>query len=307
MDILAQYINGNTEVVLYQDGTKERIIDGSTAQIIHPESIDVKITNYCDAKCQFCHESSTIKGLHGDLLSLLKVLSSLPAGVELALGGGNPLSHPDLIPFLHQLKQQGIIVNITVNQKHLSSHQSQIISLIKNDLIKGLGISYSSSVYLKDIEALRQVTDNIVFHLIMGINTLQDVQDLIDFCSQGNKTCKILVLGYKQFGFGINYYLKNKKIEDNKYQWYTQLAKFFKKNNLILSFDNLAIKQLSLKRYFTDEAWDKFYMGDDGQYTMYIDAVEKQYAISSTSDNRVSFQNLNLLNYFKEKVKNKNV
>lgn len=63
MTIINTYKNGNTSVTLYNDGTKVREYEG-TPNIVHPESIDVKITNYCDLGCAYCHESSTTEGKH---------------------------------------------------------------------------------------------------------------------------------------------------------------------------------------------------------------------------------------------------
>jgi hypothetical protein len=302
MKILHQYDNGNTQVVLYDDGSKERRFTG-IAQPVHPESLDVKITNYCDAGCSYCHEKSTKLGQHGDLKELGDVLSVLPAGVEIALGGGNPLAHPELIPFLERLKAQGLVCNITINQKHLKPFREMILSLIQNELVKGVGISYSAAPYLTDVVPIIMASSNVVFHVIMGVNSVNDIKDLHLFCQDYDRECKVLVLGYKNFGFGINYYLKNKSIEDNKYSWYTQLAQFFKKKGLVLSFDNLAIGQLKLQRYFTEEGWNTFYMGDDFVFTMYIDGVEKNYAPTSTSTTRVPFQESNLLDYFQRNRK----
>lgn len=302
--LLHSYKNGNTTVSLYQDGTKERSFEG-VVYVEHPESIDVKITDYCDAGCSFCHEQSTRAGAQGDLNKLSQVLSCLPAGVEIAIGGGNPLSHPDLIPFLERCQRQGLVPNITVNQKHLIPFRELILDLISRKLVYGVGISYSSDLYLTAAAPILQATDNVVFHLIMGINRVSDVSDLYEFCKSLNKSCKILLLGYKQFGFGLNYYLKNKRIESNKYSWYTQLINWFGFKNLVLSFDNLAISQLNLKRYFSESAWSKFFMGNDFVFTMYIDGVKQEYAPSSTSDSitRVSFNKGSLLDYFKRKLK----
>jgi organic radical activating enzyme len=304
MNILHQYLNGNVEVVLYEDGTKERSYQDEPRPL-HPESIDVKITNYCDAGCSFCHEQSTTKGVHGDLLILQEVLGVLPAGVEVAIGGGNPLDHPQLISFLEHLQEQGLVANITINQKHLFPFRGMIIDLITRNLVRGVGISYSSSAYLPHIKPILQASSNVVFHLIMGINQVLDVVELNSFCRENNRECKVLILGYKEFGFGINYYLKNKKIEDNKYSWYTQLATHFKDDNLVLSFDNLAIKQLKLDRYFTPEAWNEFYMGDDFVFTMYMDGVNQEFAPTSTSVERTSFSQDTLLNYFQSRRKTK--
>lgn len=301
MEILNTYINGNTQVTIYNDGSLERkFLDPNNIKVDFPSSLDVKITNYCDAGCSFCHEQSTVAGRHGDLNELSRVLGTLPAGVEIAIGGGNPLAHPELIPFLERCKAQGLICNITINQQHVYSYKKDIINFINNKLIYGVGVSYTSSAYLSSIDSILSTTDNLVFHLIMGINKINDIETLMSFCKERNKECKVLLLGYKHYGFGIDYYLKNKKIEDNKYEWYTKLAQYFKQSNLVLAFDNLAISQLNLKRYFTESAWKTFYMGDDFQYTMYVDAINQQYAPSSCSTNRVNFNSQSLLEFFKK-------
>ena len=111
--MLATYTNGNTRVTIDHNGTKtRRYRSDQPVKLDHPESIDVKITNYCDLGCEYCHENSTVEGEHADIEVLLNTLSTLPRGVELAIGGGNPLSHPDIIPLLTRLKSMGFIVNI---------------------------------------------------------------------------------------------------------------------------------------------------------------------------------------------------
>lgn len=60
MEQIAKYQNGNTTVIIMNDGTKIREYENAP-EILHPESIDVKITDYCDMGCAYCHESSTKK------------------------------------------------------------------------------------------------------------------------------------------------------------------------------------------------------------------------------------------------------
>lgn len=294
MEQLVKYQNGNTCVTILKDGTKIREYE-STPKIVHPESIDVKITNFCDMGCSYCHESSTTKGVHGDLNRLLQVIDCLPAGVELAIGGGNPLSHPNLIEFLQVLKSRGIIANLTVNQGHLKTFQDMLVYLIKDDLVKGVGISITNNNFTY-VKPLLQLTDNIVYHLIAGVNKVEVVEKLMEL-----GTCKVLVLGYKLFGFGVKYY--NKEVDLELKKWYKMLPSLVGK--CTLSFDNLAIEQLKVKRLFTVEGWNKFYMGDDFCFTMYIDAVKQEYAPTSRSNKRVSFSECSLLEYFSTRKQSK--
>lgn len=291
-DILYSYQNGNTKVTILTDGTKIREFDDNEPiKIIHPESLDIKITNYCDMNCPYCHEKSTIEGSHADLNKLLEIIKPLPAGVELAIGGGNPLSHPDLLFFLNELKNKNIIANITVNQGHLSKYKSLIIDLIKKDLVKGVGISITNNNF-SIVKELMNISNNIVLHLIIGVH---DVDIMPELLALGN--IKILLLGYKDFGRGIKFHseIVDTKIND----WNKSINKYFGK--CLLAFDNLAIEQLKLRRFFNNKSWNNFYMGNDFTFTMYIDAVNQVYAPTSRSDKRISFNELTLLEYFSKR------
>lgn len=102
--ILYKYQNGNTTVTILENGTKIREYE-DTPFIELPESVDCKITNMCDLNCPYCHEQSTINGKYADLEKLKTILLGLHPGTELALGGGDPISHPDLISFLKWCKE----------------------------------------------------------------------------------------------------------------------------------------------------------------------------------------------------------
>lgn len=290
MDNLIEYKNGNYNVKILTDGTKIRFTQNNEFKPEHPESIDIKITNYCDLNCKYCHENSTINGTHADLHKLLDTIKELPAGVELAVGGGNALAHPDIVLFLEILRGRNLIANITVNQRHLKMYQQLLTHLLKNDLMKGLGISIQHNnndfTYVKP---LLKLTNNIVYHLIIGVNKIDSLQQLIQLDS---KNCKILILGYKYFGRGLDYQPSDLQ------EWYIHLPKYL--GRCTLAFDNLAIEQLNIKRLFTNQGWDKFYMGDDFKFTMYIDAVKQEFAPTSRSQYRTPFSNTTLIEYFKQ-------
>ena len=269
------YSNGNYIIYINtKNGTKIRETYEDVFISSFPECIDLKITNCCDLGCKYCHEDSNINGKHGDILNV-RFINTIKPYTEIAVGGGNALSHPDLIPFLFKLKENNIIANITVNQKHFISQQELIKYLIKNDLIKGLGVSLNSPTD-EFINLIKQYP-NAVIHVINGVSTLKELQKLYGY------DLKLLILGYKEFRRGKQFYSSD--IEDNKkiiYDNITNIIKGFK----VVSFDNLAIDQLKLKRIFSNRDWNEFYMGDDGQFTMYIDLVEEKFALSSTSIER---------------------
>jgi hypothetical protein len=273
MKMIGCYTNGNYQVSIMEDGTKIRENDLDFFRAEFPENIDIKITNYCDAGCLYCHENSTKSGLHGNLL--LPFIDTLRPYTELAIGGGNPLDHPDLVPFLRYLKSKSIVANLTVNQIHFERNQDAVKALVDEKLIYGLGVSMIKAT--DKFVGLVSRYPNCIIHVINGVVTLSDLEKLYD------KDLKVLVLGYKFLRRGVNYY--SPKVEDNKRELYVELPKILKRF-LIVSFDNLALEQLQVKRVVSKDYWKQFYMGSDGDFTMYIDLVNQEFSKSSTCEER---------------------
>ena len=271
--LLKEYRNGNYKVRIFSDGTKVRFSKDDEFCSKFPESIDLKITNQCDLRCPMCHEKSTPMGKEGDLNH--PFLDTLVPGTELAIGGGNPLEHRDLIPFLQKMKRKGIICNITVNQVHLVKHKELIQKLINNKLIYGLGISVTKDLFIDEVIEFCAKNSNSVIHVIAGIINQKLIKKL------SNNHLKILILGYKAKGRGKTYY-PDSFDENMNYLKYgiMEISKGFD----IVSFDNLAIIQLKMKNKVED--YESLYMGDDGEFTMYIDLVKKEFSVSSVSDFR---------------------
>lgn len=280
MKILGSYKNNDYTCTMFSDGTKIRWNDKDSFNPIKPESIDLKITNMCNMECGMCHENSTPDGKHGDILNLPFIETMFPYS-EIAIGGGNPLTHPDLIEFLEGLKERKIIASMTVNQVHFMHNIDLLKELTDKKLIYGLGISYIGGRHKNCIDAIRQFP-NAVVHVINGIVHMDSLEAL------ANNDLKILVLGYKEFRRGKTLYDEcGSQINYLKAQFYDMLPKivndgWFK----CISFDNLAIKQLEPKRLMSDKDYKEFYMGDDGSFSLYVDSVKREFAKSSVSVER---------------------
>lgn len=280
-ELIGRVNNGNYVMELWDNGTKVRYNDLDFFNPSSVESMDVKITNQCNIGCAMCHENSTCDGQHGDILNLPFFDTLLPY-TEIAIGGGNPLSHPDFIPFLEQLKERNLISNVTVNQIHFMNNLDFIKELVDKKLIYGLGVSLVA-VTNEFIDAISQFP-NAVIHVINGITSPSQLGLL------AHRNIKILILGYKKFRRGKTMYdNQSNAIEELKSALYDKLPTIIDKQWFdVVSFDNLAIKQLDPKRMMDDDEWNRFYMGDDGSFTMYIDLVNHEFAKSSTSIERWS-------------------
>lgn len=275
MELLGIYKNGNFTTKIFNDGTKVRETEDDEFVAAFAENMDIKISNYCDMGCKFCHEGSTKNGKHGDILNE-KFIETLHPYQEVALGGGDATSHPDLIPFLQKLKDRKVIVNMTVNQKHFEQKQDLIRRLVDEKLIYGIGVSLVNPT--DEFISLVKQYPNAVIHVINGVLRPSDIEALSD------KNLKMLILGYKQLRRGNEWYNEDHENIIVKQMWLkdnlAEIINHFK----VVSFDNLAIEQLEVQRLMSKEEWDEFYMGDDGTMTYYIDMVERKFARSSTVD-----------------------
>lgn len=275
MELLGIYKNGNFTTKIFSDGTKVRETEDDEFKAAFAENMDIKISNYCDMGCKFCHEGSTKNGKHGDILNE-KFIDTLHPYQEVALGGGDATSHPDLIPFLQKLKDKKVIVNMTVNQKHFEQKQDLIRRLVDEKLVYGIGVSLVNPT--NEFISLVKQYSNAVIHVINGVLRHSDIETLAD------NDLKMLILGYKHLRRGNEWYSEERENIVSKQMWLKENLADIINHFKVVSFDNLAIEQLDVQRLMSKEEWDEFYMGDDGTMTYYIDMVERKFAKSSTAD-----------------------
>jgi MoaA/NifB/PqqE/SkfB family radical SAM enzyme len=276
------YRNGNYTVCIENDGTKTRRCDSDRFKPSFPECIDITITQKCSIGCPYCFANCTPEGKHADIMSY-KFIDTLHYYTEVAFNG-NDLDHPQLEEFLYKLKhERRVFANMTVNQIQFMENLDKIKELVNDKLIYGVGVSYifNDPGFIHEFKKL----DNGVLHVINGIVTTEDLSSI------GNLGLKLLILGYKDVGRGVTYNTRKHDIVADKQEQLKKELPGIIKEGLFksVSFDNLALKQLDVRSILTEEEWDSFYMGDDGDFTFYIDLVNGTFSKSS-SDTRVKHQ-----------------
>ncbi len=256
-----------------------------------PLSVDIRVSTKCSfgqrddgtyVLCSYCHESAKVNGEDCNYSKLFTKLLELPPGTELAIGC-NEIT-PSLRIMLHAMSNKGYICNITVNQGHLGRDLDLINQLRNNKYIRGLGISYRNTLPFKIPPALLDYS-NTVIHVIAGIDTVDDVLSLAD---KGVK--KILILGEKDFGFN-----KGKVDNSDLDSWRWRLPQIVKAFTLV-SFDNLAIQQLQVKRLFVEDS--KYDLFNQQEHSIYINAVEEYFSPSSRSSAKWNWDLVSIKDYF---------
>ena len=286
------YQNGNCQISLELDGSRTLSYEDEL-ELEFPLNIDIRVSNRCSfgqrpdgtwALCSFCHESAKTDGQECNYQELQDKLLGLPAGIELAIGS-NELTD-NLYDFLIWCKDQGYICNLTVNQGHLRRDLSKLLKALNSKLINGLGISYRSILKWDIPDEL--LTENTVFHVIAGID---DVEDILKLSEKG--VDKILILGEKDFGGNLGNVNLKSDLHKKWRWWLVKVLNAFE----IVSFDNLALTQLKVRRYIDNEDWEIFHQGE---YSFYIDAADQTFKPSSRSPKSLNWENTDVKSYFKE-------
>ena len=276
--VLRNYKNGDCQITLYTDGT--RVVQGTYLDF--PLNIDIRVSTQCSfgqrddgsyVLCNFCHESAKVNGKHCDFEVLKEKIKNLPP-IELAIGC-NQFTE-ELEEFL-QWASGHFICNITVNSGHLKRDEKRLKSAIKSQIVRGVGVSYRKNIpipqWILDYE-------NCVVHVIAGIDDLDEIVS--------KKFPKVLVLGCKDFGFN-----KGKVDQEKIKNWYRGIHKLFGNQ---VCFDNLALEQLNMKRFFSNEKWELINQGEE---SFYIDAANERLAPSSRSGEFVNWNDVNVTDYYK--------
>lgn len=290
--ILRTSSNGNASITLYTDGTRIVEYPDSGLVLDYPMNVDIRLSTKCafgrnsntgKAVCEFCHESATTNGRVANYNELFLKLEGLPRTTELAIGAN--FIDREFTLFMRKLRDAEFITNITINQGMLNENKDNLEHLIMAKYVRGVGISFRSSKWsFHDLQRY----SNVVVHVIAGIDDWDDVNALAD---AGVK--KILILGEKDFGFNAGKVDLNS--ESHK-KWFRNLSALFKRFKVI-SFDNLALEQLNVRRFYSDQDWSVF---NQGEHSIYINAVDKYFAPSSRSSAIESWDDQTVQSYFKK-------
>ena len=98
-----------------------------------PRSISIMITDRCNLRCRMCHyshsESPAFSLNQAGFMPLelfTHILDTCPGKPIIALTGGEPLLHPQVLEFIQALKQRGFFCSLTTNGSFLQAKAAQL-------------------------------------------------------------------------------------------------------------------------------------------------------------------------------------
>lgn len=272
-----------------QKGTKVRFsLETDVPEYVKasaPELVDLKITNYCAGGCEFCYQSSTIKGKHAPLETVKKYVDLLAdMGVfEIAIGGGEPTDHPDFEEILLYIHSRGMVPNFTTFFDGWLQND-QLLDTIKK-VVGGVGISVHDADGLELVRRAKQALDyrnvqpyryygpQIMAQHVVGSVPLVQTGEFID--KAFTDRIAVLLLGYKDIGFGRKF----ERFDGG------EVALFLK-----MALDSKATAPVSVDTALVDQYPDllnalgvprALVTSPEGKFSCYIDAVTGRMGPSS--------------------------
>jgi len=273
MKKLGEYKNGNYITKIYDDGTRIRQTECDEFIPEFPESIDLNISDLCENECPFCYANHTKNGKQADLTQ--DYLFTMKPYTEIAINLNTKFClHENFLQFLEKQKENNVIVNGTVNVRDFKENYVFLRHLSRENLLHGIGVSVGNDHVEKEDIMMLNSLPNTVFHIV---NRVVDLNTLTHLMSEPN--LKVLILGYKERGRGE--LLNPMRLGGVPLNSYIEaLHDTFR----VVSYDNLALEQLSPQQYLSSREFEVCYQGDEGKFSFYIDAVKNRIAVSSNTD-----------------------
>lgn len=148
-----------------------------------PELADISISNHCTKGCDFCYRGSTdnhsFMSLH-DYEYVLDSLTSPEYGsvFQVALGGGEPLEHPDFPEILRATKRRGIVANFTTNGELIDR---SLANMLEDEVgAVALSVNRMSDFPREKAALLIQAGIKVNIHFVLDNESIADALTLLE-------------------------------------------------------------------------------------------------------------------------------
>ena len=261
------------------NGKKTRIIpDDAPAPKFSavPELVDVKITDYCPVGCTYCYQGSTKKGKHADLDEIREFATHIGSmGVfEVAIGGGDPTTHPHFAEILKAFSQNGVVPNFSTQLWDWFDDEA-LISAVKEHCGAAALSTQSITKARKFYQKCKKHHIQGHIHYVLGLKPLSSLQRMLKLDVEGVYGQHLVLLAYKEMG----------RAEGTPPKDYTGWQQMVREHcerhwNWRIAVDSFLVDDVH-DGFTRDEVPSELYESGDGRFSLYWDAVEGSYAAHS--------------------------
>lgn len=260
-----------------EDGTKFRFsfadpsVHVNIDKAFAPELVDLKITDYCAANCNFCYQGSTTAGAHADvktLRSIIRALGELRV-FEVALGGGEPTTHPNFTSILEDCRNAGMVPNFTTKQLEWL-HIPRLAEAVKEH-VGAFAFSVENSLDIDKLvlalSAARMPHNKVAIQVVMGVTDLFSLEHVLQKAYAHE--IPVTLLGYKKVGRGLKHPLRG------SYQgWLKRVMDLREKGVAPQVGIDTALAAESVEALTSVALTKRVYSVEEGKFSMYVDAVK---------------------------------
>lgn len=303
-DLIARHEGENKWTLFNRDtGAKLRMdFDDSLKtdteiKIKSPELIDLKITGFCTQNCSFCYQNSTYVGKHGEFDKIYGLLHSMGNAevFEVAIGGGEPTAHPRFADILEVAYQNNIIPNFTTYSTDWLKDE-KILAAVKK-YVGCVAVSIHDERDIWEYSKIEAILDSsrsygtqkprVSIQMIVGQMSYPEIEKVIALIGTRMYPKPVItLLGYKTTGRGNDVTGLGLPYDD---KW-IRLVHFAKEQNVNLGIDAVLVEKFKddlIKNGIKKELM----VAKEGVHSMYIDAVEEKWGISSYCTEMQPYQN----------------
>lgn len=209
----------------YDSARKVRLITTPDTQcatntkipVLHaPTLVDFQITTRCEMGCPHCYAEAAQTGKDVAWNDIKRVIDQMAdCGVcQLAVGGGEPLLHPQIIDLLAYAHTKGIVPNLTTSG--MAFDEKKLIAL-KNYCgavgvsMEGVGEKYRKvrgqpfSFFTNALDILRSHQIPTVIQITLSKDNFHQLDEMTTFCLEQPDLYGVIFLAYKPVGRGRTY------------------------------------------------------------------------------------------------------
>lgn len=181
-----------------------------------PTLVDFQITTACLLDCPHCYAKATPEGTHVSLDDAKLIIDQCyENGVsQLALGGGEPLQHPNISEILQYTNEKGIVPNLSTNGMYLDSSTLKVLKECCGAValsLEGVGSRFDTwrktgfKRLKKAIKQLKKADIPTVLQVTLSEANFDELNEIVTFCLKNPHLYGVIFLAYKPVGRGEVY------------------------------------------------------------------------------------------------------